>query len=475
MTLAGQERVSGAERDWRCRVAAAAARRARLVRARGPDPGQGLIARSLAALFLAGASGSVVWLLLPHTDQADEFWIWAATLGAYATGVVLIVGYDRLPMWALKAAVTMATIVITGRDPRQPRERQLLRPLLLLGDGLRVRVLLAAPGRAADAAGRDRVRLRADQPAGHLELGVRALAARDRHDGRRRLADPAADRAAAPALDLRARRAPARRAGRAPGARRSPTCCSAACCRRGCRRSRGVELGAAYRPGAEGVEVGGDFYDVFELPGGDWGLIIGDVRGKGPEAATVTALVRHTVRAAAVRESSPAAVLETVNSVMLRDSRRGGAVHGDLRAAGGATRRCACASRSAATRSRCCCAPTAVRRPVGDDRDAARRARQPAAVATPTIDLGPGDALVMVTDGVQDSRMPDGRLGEQRLVELVRSCRGHERGRDRGAASRMRSRRRRSAGRATTSRCWSCARRRALRDWPAGTFGRQTA
>ena len=40
------------------------------------------------------------------------------------------------------------------------------------------------------------------------------------------------------------------------------------------------------------------------------------------------------------------------------------------------------------------------------------------------IALEPGDALVMVTDGVQDSRTPDGRLGESRLIELVRRCHG---------------------------------------------------
>ncbi len=86
---------------------------------RGPgheDPAQdrALIARSLSFLFLAGASVSVLWLLLPHTEASDDAGVLAMTLGAYATGVVLFVGYDRLPMAFLKAAVTAATIVITG-------------------------------------------------------------------------------------------------------------------------------------------------------------------------------------------------------------------------------------------------------------------------------------------------------------------------------------------------------------------------
>jgi serine phosphatase RsbU (regulator of sigma subunit) len=60
----------------------------------------------------------------------------------------------------------------------------------------------------------------------------------------------------------------------------------------------GLELAAAYHPAWEGTEVGGDFYDVFPLSGGSWGLMIGDVCGTGPQAAALTAQVRHTVRAA---------------------------------------------------------------------------------------------------------------------------------------------------------------------------------
>ncbi len=80
------------------------------------DPAQdrALIARSLSFLFLAGASVSVLWLLLPHTGASDDAGVLGMTLGAYATGVVLFVGYDRLPMAFLKAAVTAATIVVTG-------------------------------------------------------------------------------------------------------------------------------------------------------------------------------------------------------------------------------------------------------------------------------------------------------------------------------------------------------------------------
>ncbi len=78
----------------------------------------------------------------------------------------------------------------------------------------------------------------------------------------------------------------------------------------------GLQLASVYRPADHDSEAGGDFYDVFEAPSGCW-LVIGDVCGKGVEAAAVTAMVRHSIRALAFREPSPAQVLETVNEVML--------------------------------------------------------------------------------------------------------------------------------------------------------------
>jgi GAF domain-containing protein len=78
----------------------------------------------------------------------------------------------------------------------------------------------------------------------------------------------------------------------------------------------GVELAARYLP-AEG-EIGGDFYDAIYLGSGRWLLAIGDVCGKGPEAAIFTSMVRYTLRAAASEEPSPSAMLRMVNSTILR-------------------------------------------------------------------------------------------------------------------------------------------------------------
>jgi serine phosphatase RsbU (regulator of sigma subunit) len=78
----------------------------------------------------------------------------------------------------------------------------------------------------------------------------------------------------------------------------------------------GVELAARYVP-AEG-EIGGDFYDVIYVGSGRWLLAIGDVCGKGPEAAIFTSMVRYTLRAAASEAQSPSAMLRMVNSTIIR-------------------------------------------------------------------------------------------------------------------------------------------------------------
>ena len=74
-----------------------------------------------------------------------------------------------------------------------------------------------------------------------------------------------------------------------------------------------LETAAYFRPAGEGHRVGGDFYDVFQAGDGHWAVTIGDVSGKGPRAAAVTALARYTLRAAAVHESSPSGVLAALN------------------------------------------------------------------------------------------------------------------------------------------------------------------
>ncbi len=76
---------------------------------------------------------------------------------------------------------------------------------------------------------------------------------------------------------------------------------------------------AAYYRAASINEVGGDFYDLFPLAADRWGFFLGDVCGKGVEAAAVTAMARYTLRAAAVTNPDPVAALENLNTVLYQE------------------------------------------------------------------------------------------------------------------------------------------------------------
>jgi serine phosphatase RsbU (regulator of sigma subunit) len=78
----------------------------------------------------------------------------------------------------------------------------------------------------------------------------------------------------------------------------------------------GVRISAAYVAATDGIDVGGDFYDVFRTPDG-WGLSIGDVCGKGEDAAAVTAAARHAIRTLAYWNADPAEVLRQANDLLL--------------------------------------------------------------------------------------------------------------------------------------------------------------
>jgi hypothetical protein len=82
----------------------------------------------------------------------------------------------------------------------------------------------------------------------------------------------------------------------------------------------GLAAAVRFRPAGENIELGGDFYDLYRARDGGVAALIGDVQGKGPDAAAVTALARHTLRAAAAYEHSPSAVLSLLHRA-LRDQR----------------------------------------------------------------------------------------------------------------------------------------------------------
>jgi serine phosphatase RsbU (regulator of sigma subunit)/PAS domain-containing protein len=79
----------------------------------------------------------------------------------------------------------------------------------------------------------------------------------------------------------------------------------------------GARVAARYRAAGELNEVGGDFYDVFARSADEWALVVGDVSGKGAEAAAITALARYTLRAAALEDGPPSIALQRLNQAML--------------------------------------------------------------------------------------------------------------------------------------------------------------
>lgn len=79
----------------------------------------------------------------------------------------------------------------------------------------------------------------------------------------------------------------------------------------------GVDIAVRYWASGEGTEVGGDFYDVFALGDNQWAAVVGDVCGKGPEAAALTSVTRHSIRMSAWHGDRPIEVLEWLNRALL--------------------------------------------------------------------------------------------------------------------------------------------------------------
>jgi PAS domain S-box-containing protein len=188
----------------------------------------------------------------------------------------------------------------------------------------------------------------------------------------------------------------------------------------------GVEVGAEYLSVGESSEVGGDFYDLINTVEDGWICAIGDVRGKGVEAASVTALARYTIRAITMKDDRPSEVLAALNEAMLRqlpedrfctaacirlepedgspgvglDVSRAGHPPPLLVSTDGTVEEVGCTGRV-----------------LGVFSDAELR--------NSSLRLMPGEALVLYTDGITEARSPDGSFfGEDRLRRLLGSCAG---------------------------------------------------
>ena len=89
-------------------------------------------------------------------------------------------------------------------------------------------------------------------------------------------------------------------------------------------RIPGVEVAARYLAAGDALQAGGDFYDLFEMDDGSWKAVIGDVCGKGPEAAALMGFVRFTMRAASRQDRKPSEALVKLNRALLEELGAGG-------------------------------------------------------------------------------------------------------------------------------------------------------
>jgi serine phosphatase RsbU (regulator of sigma subunit) len=187
----------------------------------------------------------------------------------------------------------------------------------------------------------------------------------------------------------------------------------------------GAQLAAFYRPAGEGLDIGGDFYDVFPLPGDWWGLVIGDVCGRGAYAATTTALVRNTARAVAPLLPTPGAVAQAVNDALLARPDNGESfvtlIYAELRR----TR-----DGIAVSMVRAGHPPPVLRRSDGTVTSPSPAGQLLGVSPDPELvlesfTLGSGDSLTLVTDGILEARDPAGTFfAEERLAAALRSTAG---------------------------------------------------
>jgi serine phosphatase RsbU (regulator of sigma subunit)/PAS domain-containing protein len=186
----------------------------------------------------------------------------------------------------------------------------------------------------------------------------------------------------------------------------------------------GMTIAARFRAAGEATEVGGDFYDIFPVDGA-WMVVMGDVTGKGPEAASITSLARYTMRTAAVYERSPAGVLERLNAALVVDPDRrqictvvAARIVADP--GGSAVVTVACGGHPAPFRLHEGGAePVAANGPL---LGAFETGRWPETV----VRLAAGESLVLYTDGVTDTRSATERFGSERLAEVLAGASGLE-------------------------------------------------
>jgi PAS domain S-box-containing protein len=185
----------------------------------------------------------------------------------------------------------------------------------------------------------------------------------------------------------------------------------------------GIEAAARFRPIGRGNDVGGDFYDLFQSGGRGWTVVMGDVCGKGPDAAAVTALARYTLRAAAMHERLPSRSLRLLNEALLRqrDDRRFCTVaYAYLESHDGGVR---IGVSSGGHPLPMLLHPDGTVESIGAPGTLLGVLPDPS-LEDRSVSLSPGDTLVFYTDGVIEGRGADVTFDEDGLRGLLAECAG---------------------------------------------------
>lgn len=180
----------------------------------------------------------------------------------------------------------------------------------------------------------------------------------------------------------------------------------------------GVDFGTLYRSATEAAKVGGDFYDIFELSDDKIGIVVGDISGKGIEAANLTSVVKNTIRAYAFLKESPASVVERTNDVIKKFSAPRTFVtvfFGILNAWTGELVYCSAGHPLALLKKG---VSNEVQVLLTSSTVIGMFKGQKYFNDYEKIDIG--DFLILYTDGVTEAKCKEGFFGEEKLVNLVK-------------------------------------------------------
>jgi PAS domain S-box-containing protein len=178
----------------------------------------------------------------------------------------------------------------------------------------------------------------------------------------------------------------------------------------------GWESSAAYQAGERDADVGGDFYDILPVANG-YLIVLGDVTGKGVEAAALTSLVRYSARMAARFDPRPARVLALVNQVLREQPR--------LSLVTAVCALVACEGDRATVTVASAGHPLPLRRRPGEepailgDHGVLLGVEGEDDWAETVVEIAPGDTLLFYTDGVTETPGEADRFGDARLREAV--------------------------------------------------------